>query len=231
MATLQTIQHFKQFAPQLQGPVLEVGSLIDPSYVQHLPNHIHENHVPKEYVGIDIFPGDGVDHVINLCKAEDLIKLPHKQYNTIHCHYIMEHVTDIFSMAKHIERILAVDGILLFSVPFAWRIHRIPIDMWRYTPQSIDYLFPNIEFIDAKSAISLRKGNRTYPIGEFPEFNFGSNLSKYPPYIKWYVKALRKLGLHNNIFNQRALLQESNIMMFGIKRATPTYTYFDPKYL
>jgi SAM-dependent methyltransferase len=231
MATLQSIQHFKQYAVDLHGPVLEIGSLIDPSYQQHLPRHIHGNEIPANYIGIDIFPGEGVDHVINLCQQQDFEKLPYKQFNTIHCHYVMEHVTDIFTMSRHIENLLAPGGVLLFSVPFAWRIHRIPIDMWRFTPQSIDYMFPNIEFVHERSAVSLRKGNKTYPMGEFPELNFGQKLDSYPPYIKWYIKALRKLGLHNNIFNQRALLHESNIMMYGIKRQNPIYTYIDPKYL
>jgi SAM-dependent methyltransferase len=231
MATVQTIQHFQQFAADLNGPVLEIGSLVDPSYKQHLPKHIHNTGIPEKYIGIDIFPGEGVDHVINLCKPEDLQKLPFQQFNTIHCHYVMEHVTDIFTMSQHIEKLLSFGGVLLFSVPFAWRIHRIPIDMWRFTPQSIDYLFPNIEFIHERSAISLRKGNKTYPMGEFPEFNFGKLLDTRPAYISWYVKAMRRLGLHNNIFNQRALLHESNIMMYGIKRQSPTYTYFDTQYL
>lgn len=231
MATAQTIQHFRKYAADFKGPVLEIGSLIDQSYKQHLPRQIHGEVIPEKYVGIDIFPGEGVDHVINLCKQEDLNKLPYTNFSTIHCHYVMEHVTDIFTMSRHIEHLLAPGGILLFSVPFAWRIHRIPIDMWRFTPQSIDYLFPNIEFVHERSAVSLRKGNKTYPMGEFPELNFGKHLDTYPPYIKWYIKALRKLGLHNNAFNQRALLHESNIMMYGIKRQEPTYTYFDSKYL
>lgn len=231
MATAQTIKHFKKFSEGLKGPCLEVGSLIDPSYVQHLPRDIHGTAMPEPYIGIDIFPGEGVDYVLNLCKDEDLQKLPYQQYNVIHCHYIMEHVPDIFSMARNINKLLAPGGILMFSVPFAWRIHRIPVDMWRFTPQSIDYLFPDIEFIDEKCALSVRRGDETYRLDEFPEFNFGEGLAKYPLSIKWYVKIMRKLGLDHNIFNQRALLYETNLMMYGIKRDKPTYSYIDSKYL
>lgn len=231
MATQQTITHFSKYAGGLKGPCLEVGSLIDSSYVQFKPKDIHGANVPQPFVGIDIFPGEGVDYVLNLCKDEDLEKLPFKSFNTIHCHYIMEHVTDIFSMARNIDRILAPGGVLLLSVPFAWRIHRIPVDMWRFTPQSLDYLFPNVEFIDEKCALSLRRGDKTYRLNEFPEFRLGDDLDKYPPYIKWYVKALNRLKMHNNIFNQRALLYETNIMMYGIKRDKPSYTYIDSKYV
>jgi SAM-dependent methyltransferase len=231
MATKQTIQHFQKFSDLLHGPCLEIGSLIDPSYTQYKPIAIHGNNIPNEYIGIDIFDGEGVDHVVNLCKEEELGKLPINKFSTIHCHYVMEHVTDIFSMAKNIDKLLATGGILLFSVPFAWRLHRIPVDMWRFTPQSVDYLFPNVEFINEKSALSVRHGNETYGLDQFPEFDFGSKLDQYPGYIKWYVKLLRKLNLHNNIYNQRALLYETNLMMFGIKRDMPTYTYLDPAYI
>lgn len=228
LATKQTIQHFQKYKDHLHGPCLEIGSLIDPTYIQYKPIEIHGSTPPAQYYGIDIFEGEGVDYVVNLCKVEELEKLPLQKFNTIHCHYVMEHVTDIFSMARNIEKLLDVDGILLFSVPFAWRIHRIPVDMWRFTPQSIDYLFPNIEFIDAKSALSVRHGDKTYRLDEFPEFDFGSKLDNQPAYIKWYVKLLRKLGLHNNVYNQRALLFETNLMMFGVKRNSPTYTYISP---
>ncbi len=231
MATIQTVNFFKQFKDDLHGPCLEIGSLIDPSYQQFLPKQIHVGKIPEPYIGIDIFPGEGVDYIVNLCKDEEVSKLPVQQFKTIHCHYIMEHVTDIFSMARNIEKLLEPGGVLLISVPFAWRLHRIPIDMWRYTPQSLDYLFPNIEFIDERSAISVRNGDTYYKVNEFPEFNFGTGLGKYPWYISWYVKALRKMGLHNHIFNQRALLLESNLMLYGIKRDKPIYTYFDTKYL
>jgi SAM-dependent methyltransferase len=231
LATAQTIKHFSKYAPELKGPILEIGSLIDSSYVQHKPKDIHGRNIPEQFIGIDIFAGEGVDYVLNLCKDDEVEKLPVKQFQTVHCHYIMEHVMDIFSMARNIEKVLAPGGVLLLSVPFAWRIHRIPVDMWRFTPQSLDYLFPNVEFIDEKSALSLRRGDATYRLNEFPELNLGKDLDKYPPYIKWYIKTLNKLKLHNNIFNQRALLHETNIMMYGIKRDQPTYTYLDKKYL
>lgn len=231
MATVQTINHFSKFAGEYKGPCLEIGALVQDSYAQHLPVDIHKGNVPKPYIGIDIFPGEGVDHVLDLCNDRDVEQLPVTQYGTIHCHYVMEHVLDIFAMARNIEKLLMPGGVLLLSVPFAWRIHRIPVDMWRFTPQSLDYLFPNVEFIDERCALSVRKGDRTYKLNNFPEFRLGSDLKKYPPYISWYIKLLQKLNLHNDMFNQRALLHETNIMMYGIKRDKPTYTYLHPKFV
>ncbi len=119
----------------------------------------------------------------------------------------------------------------MFRAPCAWRLHRILVDMWRYTPQSVDYLFPNIEFIDSKSALSLRRGDKFFKVDEVPEFDFGSGLHKYPWYIRLYVKALRKLGVYHGIFNQKAPIYATNLRMYGVKRDKATYSYIDPKYI
>ena len=232
MASKQTIDFFSRFKDDLKGPALEIGALIMDDYKQYYPKDIHGSNPPEDFIGIDIFPGKGVDHVINLAKPEEVQNLPFKKFKTIHAHYVFEHVTDIFHMAKVVEDLLDDEGVLLFSVPFAWRIHRIPIDMWRFTPQGIDYLFPNIEFIDERCGLHTRKGDKFYRVnGSLLEFNFGSGLKDYPAHVRYMVKAFRRFGLYPDIFNERALLFESNLMMYGVKRKQPTYTYIDPKFI
>jgi hypothetical protein len=201
---------------------------VQESYTQHLPRDIHGAKVPKEYIGIDIAPGPGVDYVCNLARPGEIDKLPIKKFKTIHIHCVMEHVDDIFSVARNIEELLDDDGVLLFSAPFAWRIHRIPVDLWRFTPQGVDYLFPHVEFLDQRSCVHTRHGDECYPITDaIPEFGLTSGLNKQPAHIRLYVKLLRKLGLHNNIFNERALLFESTICMYGIKRKDKTFSYLN----
>ena len=141
MATRQTIGHFSNFSKDLNGPILEIGSLINPGYEQFLPKDIHNLEQKEDFLGIDIFEGEGVDYVVDITKKGALELLPHKKFKTIHCHYIMEHVPNIFQLAKSIEELLDDEGVLLLSVPIAWKLHRIPVDMWRFTPQSIDYYF------------------------------------------------------------------------------------------
>ncbi len=232
MATKQTIDFFSRFKDDLKGPVLEIGALVMDGYVQYLPKDIHGSSIPEDYVGIDIFPGKGVDHVINLAKPDEVAKLPFRKFKTIHAHYVFEHVTDIFHMAKVVEDLLEEDGVLLFSVPFVWRIHRIPVDMWRFTPQGIDFLFPTVEFIDNRCGLHTRNGDKFHPIKDkLLEFDLGSGLKDYPWHLKLMVKTFRRLGLYPEIFDERRLLFESNLLMYGIKRSQPTYTYIDPKYI
>jgi hypothetical protein len=228
VATEAVIGFGKRHRGLFVGPVLEIGSLIDPSYKQFLPRSIH-NPIPDEYVGIDIFDGEGVDRVLNLCLDN---QVPAEwtsnggYFKTVHCHDVMEHVTDIFSMARNIDRITRVGGAFCISVPFVWKIHRIPIDMWRFTPQSIDYLFPNFEFKKEHCGWSTRK-NDYYEIDDYPELNLAKGSGNVNPLFRLFIRGFRKLKLENGFFSYRALMPEMNLMMIGIKRNEPVYTFIN----
>jgi hypothetical protein len=126
-------------------------------------------------------------------------------------------------MARAIEELMDVDGVLYVSVPFAWRIHRIPVDLWRFTPQGIDYLFPRIEFDPARCAFSTRLAGECHQIGAPPELPLGTALPG--GLLGLSIRVLRRLGLDESFFRHRALLVESNLMMIGVRRNAPTYTF------
>lgn len=213
------------------GPALEIGSLIDPSYHQELPKSISPE--INEYIGIDIFEGPAVDRIVNLCKDEEVPSEWTREegyFNTVHCHCVLEHVPDVFSMARNISRIIKPGGVVYISVPFVWKLHRIPVDMWRFTPQSIDYLFPLFDFKIEHCGYSTRKPDY-FPLDAFPELNLSSGLETRNPIFKLTLKLLRKLNLDHNMFSYRALFPETNLMMIGIKKEEPTYTFVDQKFL
>jgi SAM-dependent methyltransferase len=227
MASLHTIQYFKQFEHLFKPPYLEIGSLIQASYAQHSPRDMQTLQTTDEYIGIDIFEGEGVDLVFNLATAskEDLQHWKEK-FNTVHAHYVFEHVTDIFKLAENIDYITKPGGVICFSAPFAWRIHRIPIDMWRFTPQSVDWLFSNYAFDKDHSAWSSRN-NYIYPIDQIVELGLGSGLNELNPVFKVFIKLFRYLKLDNTFFQERALLPELNVMMIGVKQPKPTYSFIE----
>jgi SAM-dependent methyltransferase len=213
------------------GPALEIGSLINPSYHQELPKSI--NPEISEYIGIDIFDGPAVDRVVNLCKDEELPSEWIKDggyFKTVHCHCVLEHVPDVFSMARNIGRITMPGGVVYISVPFVWRLHRIPVDMWRFTPQSIDYLFPLFDFKKEHCGYSTRRLDY-YPLDECPEMNLGSGLETRNVAFSSTLKILRRLNLDHGMFKHRALFPEINLMMIGIKKEKPTYSFVDSKFL
>jgi len=224
MATSSTIKFGEQNKKLFQSPVLEIGALLTDSYFQETPRSIHEG--VTDYIVIDIFPGNGVDRVLNLCRTSEIPVEWKNYFGTIHCHCVLEHVTDIFTMSKNIDAITKPGGVLYLTVPFVWKIHRIPLDLWRFTPQSIDYLFPNFEFKKELCRVATRK-NIMSAIDDIPELNLGNGLEKENVLLKYSLKFLRKFKLDRTYFMNRALFPEINLIMTGVKREKHHYTFID----
>ena len=125
-------------------PCLEIGSRDEGftvSFRQALATH------PGEYVGIDAIPGPGVDVAVDL--VDDFARISRilpGPFATIFCLSVLEHSRQPFRMAENIQRLLETGGALYVSVPFAWEIHSFPSDYWRFTPEAVRLLFPDIEF-------------------------------------------------------------------------------------
>lgn len=227
MATAPIIDFGRRHATIFQGPYLEVGSKIQSSYHQHVPSDIHAGVSRSEWTGIDIEEGDGVDAIVDLCTPGVVDQLGwYGKFGTVHCHCVLEHVPDIFAMTRGIQHVLRPGGMLFVSVPFAWKIHRIPVDMWRFTPQSIDYLFPLLRFDPNLCAISTRRSGELHSIWHPPELPLGSDLRLLNRIFSFGVRLLRKSKLDMGFLHQRALLVESNLMMIGEKGTGATYTFF-----
>ena len=232
MATKQTINLGNRYSEDFKEPILEIGSKINSNYKQFSPRIIHEDNI--SYIGIDIEKGNGVDKIVDLSLNNNIIEELgwQEKFNTIHCHCVLEHVLDIFKFSNNISKILKKGGILYITIPFSWRIHRIPVDMWRFTPQSIDYLFPKILFEKKDCFYSTRHMDDLIPVDSGPkEFQLGSKLRQNGIFMYLLVKLLRKLNLDNKIFHERALLLENNLMMIGKKCDSSKYTFLSEEYL
>ncbi len=226
MATRQTIEFGKLFSEKFMSPILEIGSKIYDDYEQFSPKNISDN--IESYIGIDISEGEGVDLVVDFSEVDIIKKLGWvNKFNTIHCHCVLEHIPDIFTFSKNIQEALNISGTLYITVPFSWKIHRIPVDMWRFTPQGIDYLFSNINFNSKECAYSTRKQKAFYPIDNAPELNLGSALQNHGKIFSYAIKILRKMGLDKGYFKERALLFENNLMMIGVKADKENYSIYN----
>jgi len=226
MATHSILMFGERHRDLFRPPILEVGSRLQPSYTQYSPRSLHPETSQSDYVGIDIEAGEGVDLVLDLTQAAEVDRLGRNRFKTIHCHCVLEHVPEVWTFARHLEQALQVGGMLFVSVPFAWRLHRIPVDCWRFTPQALDYLFPSIAFDPKRCGISTR-GHDFHSIDSPPELALGAELDRRPWPLRLAIKALRRLRLDGGLLGtQRALLLESNLMMIGQKCATPTYAFF-----
>ena len=60
-----------------------------------------------------------------------------------------------------------------------------------------------------------------------PELNLGSELENNGKIFSSTIKILRKMGLDEGYFKERALLFESNLMMIGVKSDEENYSIYN----
>jgi SAM-dependent methyltransferase len=125
------------------GKVLEVGCGLQP-YRHLLPHH-------TEYYALDWEKADA--HFD--CRARDVVyydgtRFPFEEgmFNLVFHTEVLEHIYDLAPFLSECRRVLADDGRMLFTVPFAARNHYIPHDYWRLTPASITRLLQEACFAD-----------------------------------------------------------------------------------
>jgi len=86
----------------------------------------------KEYVGVDMREGPGVDKLLNLRE----IDLPSESVGTVLCFDTLEHVEYPHRALGEIHGILKPDGIAVISSAMDFPIHDYPYDYWRFTPEA-----------------------------------------------------------------------------------------------
>lgn len=133
--------------------ILEVGSkkYDDQSFLD-LRNYFKNNKEYSTYLGCDISIGENVDIVVDLTNDLDSVReaFGNKQFDTLFCVSVLEHIPNVFTASSNITNLLLPGGALFISVPFVFRYHGYPGDLWRFTPEGIKHLFPDIDFYDYK---------------------------------------------------------------------------------
>lgn len=139
MGDINQILILKQLAPQIQGPILEVGSKDYGSTFT-----LRKEYPGQEYTGLDLSAGKNVDIVADL--ETEAHKLPQSHYELIVCCSVLEHTKRPWVMATNLTALLRPGGKLFLSVPWVWRYHMYPDDYWRFSPQSLPLLFPDLSW-------------------------------------------------------------------------------------
>jgi len=119
---------------ELPQPVYEIGSYKVAG--QEEIADLRELFPGKEFHGIDMRPGPGVDI------AADVERLPlaDQSAGTIIAMNTFEHVPRFWKGFEELHRVLRPDGALLISCPFYFYIHAFPSDYWRFTPEALEVL-------------------------------------------------------------------------------------------
>jgi SAM-dependent methyltransferase len=111
-----------EVAGRLEGRVLDVGCGQQP-YRAWLTR-------AREYVGVYVEPGAGVDAVISPGEAWPL---PDASFDAVLCTQVLEHDSDPSHTLDEISRVLVPGGTGVISVPFAYNEHMAPHDYRRWS--------------------------------------------------------------------------------------------------
>jgi SAM-dependent methyltransferase len=119
---------------ELPEPIVEIGSY-QVEGQERLAN-LRSLLPGKQYLGIDMRPGPGVDCIANV------EALPQKSASvgTVLALNTFEHVKCFWRGLDELHRVLRPDGVLVLSTPFHFRIHQFPHDYWRFTPAAYEAL-------------------------------------------------------------------------------------------
>src|SRR5262249_14474318 len=90
----------------------------------------------REYLGIDMRPGPGVDMVADV----ERLPLASATVGTALGVSTFEHVPHFWRGFEQLHRVLRPDGVVVVACPFYFHIHNYPGDYWRFTPQALDLL-------------------------------------------------------------------------------------------
>lgn len=124
------------------GRVLEIGS-------QNINGTVRQFFKDAdEYIGIDMYPGDGVDIVMNASNALEMFGK--ESFNTILCCEMLEHDLNFLDTVWQIRKMLRPNGILIITTPtFGFPLHRFPKDYWRFGEDAYtDVFFKGFDFVN-----------------------------------------------------------------------------------
>src|SRR6516165_7349030 len=102
----------------LSGPILEVGSFQVPG--EETVNNLRTLFPDREYVGLDIRAGNGVDLVGSV---EELPQAA-GSVGTVIAMSLFEHVRRFWRGFDEVRRVLRPGGAFLVAVPFHCRVHK-----------------------------------------------------------------------------------------------------------
>lgn len=165
MGDRNQVLYVEQLRGSLRGPVLEVGGR---DYGN--PGSLRALFPDDDYLGVDLTAGPGVDHVLDMTRplAElDAAFFQGRRFATILCMSVLEHCRQPFRMAANITALLEEPaGRAVLAAPFAWQLHGYPSDYWRFTPDGLAALFPDLNFEPALDRCSTDIDGDFRPLDE-----------------------------------------------------------------
>lgn len=99
-----------------------------------------EKYSPKEYIGVDIADGPGVDVK---CDVADLVsRFGENSFDLVVSTELLEHVRDWRAAIHNLKAVCKPGGVILITTcSFGFFYHGFPYDYWRYEAEDMEYIF------------------------------------------------------------------------------------------
>lgn len=150
------VQLLERVAPQARGRLLDVGCGDKPYQDLFLP-------YVSEYVGIEHEASFNATSASASTRKPDVLydgrRLPFEDqsFDTVLNVQVLEHTPYPAALVAELARVLKVDGVLILSAPFQFRLHEQPHDYYRYSPHGLRVLCEasGLEILEVHSQGSL----------------------------------------------------------------------------
>lgn len=123
-----------EYSPNLYGDILDFGCGAKP-YESLFKN-------ARSYVGVDYNSAGHSHQDENIDFYYDGKTLPFtdNKFDGVFSSEVFEHIFNLEEIIPEIHRVLKPNGVLLFTCPFVWEEHEIPVDFARYTRFALKHI-------------------------------------------------------------------------------------------
>ncbi len=157
MATRNQISFLEKNKNSIKEPIIIVGSKQYDYDKENIKERLNEWGF-KDVTGIDLFEGEGVDHIIDITDSTlDFFKVYKDHFSTLICMEVLTNVKNPFEAARNITALLKKNSFAILSECYVRKISKMPIDLWRFTYDGTKELFSDLKFDDSKVMISLTR--------------------------------------------------------------------------
>jgi SAM-dependent methyltransferase len=126
--------------------ILEVGSRNVNGSVRNI---IEKRAPPKEYIGVDLEEGEGVDFVVPAEEIADYFG--EESFDVVISTEMLEHVEDWRLVIDNMKKVLRPGGVIYVSTrSYGFQYHAYPFDYWRYSESDMRKIFADFKILETR---------------------------------------------------------------------------------